>query len=128
MTDRYSPADSKVKVKTDASEESSKMEAWHQRLSVSPPTLPQNGKRGPTLAQNEDKFVRLEDQGKHVLDVVPEELDSEHGAPKSTEVKVEAWTKVGKRVGKIPLSSLFQGNTPQGTVRRTTGRTGGGVH
>jgi hypothetical protein len=118
----------KIVYNTDAFKESSKAEAWHQRLNVPPLTLPQNGEKGLTLTQSEDKSVRQEDQGTRVLDVVPEEIDSEHGAPKATEVKVEAWTKVGKRVGKIPLSSLFQGNTPQGTVRRTTGRTGGGVH
>ena len=110
------------------SKESSKAEAWHQRLNVPPLMLPRDGEEGLTLTQREDKSVRQEDQGKHVLDVVPEETDSEQGAPKSTEVKVEAWTKVGKRVGKIPLSSLFQGSTPRGTVRRTTGRTDGGVH
>jgi hypothetical protein len=57
----------KIVHKTDASKESSKAEAWHQRLSVPPLTLPQNGEKGLTLTQSEDKSVRQEDQGTRVL-------------------------------------------------------------
>jgi hypothetical protein len=118
----------KIVHETDAFKESSTAEAWHQRLNVPPLVPPRNDVKGLTPTQSEDKSVLKEEQGKRVLDVVPEETDSEQGAPKSTEVKAEAWTKVGKRVGKIPLSSLFQGSTPRGTVRRITGRTNGEVH
>jgi len=118
----------KIVHETDASKESSTAEAWHQRLSVSPLVLPRNDVKGLTSIQSDDKSVLKEERGKRVLDIVPEETDSEQSAPKYNEVKAEAWTKVGKRVGKIPLSSLFQGSTPRGTVRRTTGRTDGEVH